>query len=116
MKKKRRANGLKRGPLTSEEKKYLDKNAHKGAEYLAEKIKRKVESVQSYFDSKAPKEEVKNEPPKQKVNERLINTIGVHRKGSGVVVMTPAASQICDEIKQQRKTDQFAKFRMRKDV
>lgn len=116
MKKKRRANGLKRGPLTTEEKKYLDKNVHKGIEYLAEKIKRKPESVQTYFDSKAPKQEIKEDIQKPKVNERLINTIGVHKKGTGVVVMTPAASQICDEIKQSRTNDQFAKFRMRKDV
>lgn len=118
MKKKRRANGLKRGPLTAVEKKYIEKNAHKGPEYIASKIKRKPESVSDYLDIINPQPEKEPEPePEQlnKGNEHLINTMGVHKKGSGVVVMTPAASQICDDIRQRKSIDQFHKFRMRKN-
>ena len=116
MKKKRRANGLKRGPLTITEKKYIEKNALKGAEYIASKIKRKPESVSDYLDAIAPQPEKEPEPaPQNRGNEQLINTMGVHKKGSGVVGMTTAADQICDDIRQQKRLDQFHKFRMKKN-
>lgn len=116
MKKKRRANGLKRGPLTEDDKKYIVKNAHKGIEYVASKIKRKPESVSDYlnFLNPPPAPEPEPKPPKE-YNEQLVNTMGIHRKGSGVVVMTPAASQICDDIKTRKNIDQFHKFRMKKN-
>ncbi|MEN6294212.1 MAG: hypothetical protein ABFD07_19645 [Methanobacterium sp.] len=116
MKKKRRANGLKRGPLTAEEKGYLDRNAHKGVEFLANKIRRKPESVSVYLESKNPTPTPPPEPKNNNGNEHLINTMGVHRKGSGVVVMTPAASELSDEIRRARNNDQLKKFRMKKDA
>jgi hypothetical protein len=116
VKKKRRANGLRRGPLTDVDKKYIEKNAKKGAEYIAEKIKRKPESISDYLYTITPQPEKKPEPETpQKCNEQLISTMGVHRKGSGIVIMTPAASQISDEIKQKKSFDQLHKFRMRKN-
>lgn len=118
MPKKRKANGLRRGPLTIEDKKYLEKNCHKDVEFLAGRIKRKPEAVQAFLDTIIDEERPQPESETQQAEPPKTMTrlpMGYHNKGTGVVTMNGTMSSVLDDIISSKERNNFnPKFMARK--
>jgi len=88
------------GPLTNKEKEYILKNKHKGSEYIAKKLSRRIEAIDRFLD---PDIKVEVKPKAQPKESFIMNDLLAKRKNYSVVVMTEAASSYMDSKKQQRK-------------
>lgn len=103
MAKKRKVNGNRRGPLTNEDKKYLDKNKHKSIEHLARMLKRSEIAITNYFNPKVEVvEPVNNSTSSVPEDTYLMTNFGRHNQGSGIVVMTKNAAEISDAIRKPK--------------
>ena len=87
---------MKKGPLSTKDKKFIDKNLSMEIDALAARLDRSISSVEKYLSSKD--EGVKSEP-KQQQQQNTSGNLFARNKDHGVVVMTEAASMAADESK-----------------
>ena len=85
---------MKKGPLSTKDKKFIDKNLSMEIDALAAKLDRSISSVEKYLSSK---NEILESKPKQAQNTS--GNLFARNKDHGVVVMTEAASMAADESK-----------------
>jgi len=86
---------MKKGPLSTKDKKFIDKNLSMEIDALAARLDRSISSVEKYLSSKD--EGVKSEPKQEQQNTS--GNLFARNKDHGVVVMTEAASMAADESK-----------------
>jgi len=86
---------MKKGPLSTKDKKFIDKNLSMEIDALAARLDRSISSVEKYLSSKD--EGVKSEPKQEQQNTS--SNLFARNKDHGVVVMTEAASMAADESK-----------------
>ena len=86
---------MKKGPLSTKDKKFIDKNLSMEIDTLAARLDRSISSVEKYLSSKD--EGVKSEPKQKQQNTS--GNLFARNKDHGVVVMTEAASMAADESK-----------------
>ena len=91
---------MKRGPLTKEDKKYLDKNKHKPVEHLAKRLNRTVDAVNKYLNPEVKETGVQEVVQEQKPT--MLNNFA-RKPERGVVVMTKNASELLDAKRESRK-------------
>ena len=81
---------MKKGPLSNEEKSYIEENLEMDVKELAESMDRSVKLVKAHVDKQsAPEPKPKQEPKTMKLLARNAER--------GVVVMTESASSLADE-------------------
>lgn len=85
---------MKKGPLSTKDKKFIDKNPSLDVQVLADKLKRSVGSIEKYLSAKQ-EPVMMEEKPQQK--EAPKENLFARNKDHGVVVMTEAASMASDE-------------------
>jgi len=84
---------MKRGPLSNDEKSYIEKNSSKTIESLSKKLNRSETIVAGHLDT------IKDDVDATTITHNLF----ARKKDRGVVVMTEAASIVSDENKNKRK-------------
>lgn len=105
---------MKRGPLSKEEKFFLEQNKHRTVKFLAKKLDR-YESIVSSFLESIKTVETKQEPVESAPIERptfkrekkapgLASQTLARNKRTGSVIMTPASSMASDEIRKARSS------------
>ena len=106
---------MKRGPLSKEEKFFLEQNKNKTVKFLAKKLDRYESIVSSFLDSLNQTTIVEAEPEQSKPVERptfkreskkpsLASETLARNKRTGSVIMTPASSMASDEIRKARSS------------
>lgn len=106
---------MKRGPLSKEEKFFLEQNKHRTVKFLAKKLDRYETIVASFIETlKQPQaEELELEavkPAEKPSFKRERKTPGLasetlaRNKRTGSVIMTPASSMVSDEKRKARST------------
>tara|TARA_R100000008_G_scaffold83656_1_gene69387 strand:- start:924 stop:1223 length:300 start_codon:yes stop_codon:yes gene_type:complete len=90
---------MKRGPLSSEEKKFIDDNKSEGAEAVAKKLKRSTEAVSKYM--------------KIADEDKTTHThnLFARKEDRGVTVMTEAASMAADDNKAKREVKSPSRYK-----
>ena len=86
---------MKKGPLSNEEKSYIEENLEIDVKELAESMDRSVKLVKAHVDKIAPQEQPKQEPKTMQLLARNADR--------GVVVMTESASSHFDENRTRSK-------------
>lgn len=86
---------MKKGPLSNEEKSYIEENLETDVAELAESMDRSVKLVKAHVDKSLPKPEPKEEPKTMQLLARNADR--------GVVVMTESASSHFDENRTKSK-------------
>ena len=86
---------MKKGPLSNEEKSYIEENLETDIAELAESMDRSVKLVKAHVDKSLPKQEPKEEPKTMQLLARNADR--------GVVVMTESASSHFDENRTKSK-------------
>lgn len=114
---------MKRGPLSTIEKGYIIKNLHNGVNSICKKLNRTEKCVIDFLNDvgmmytmESEQETVAAEQKKEiEVNQptqpTIMGSMGVHRPGSGVVVMTEGAASLSDA-RRQPKSQLPEKFKM----
>lgn len=104
---------MKRGPLSKEEKFFLEQNKHKTVKFLAKKLDRYESIVSSFLESITSLEaegveEVKpvEKPAFKRENKTpsLASQTLARNKRTGSVIMTPASSMASDEVRKARSS------------
>lgn len=106
---------MKRGPLSKEEKFFLEQNKHRTAKFLAKKLDRYESIVTSFLETLKQPEVVEPEPEVVKPVERpnfkrekktpgLASETLARNRRTGSVIMTPASSMVSDENRKARST------------
>lgn len=101
---------MKRGPLSKEEKFYLEQNKNRTVKYLSKKLNRYESVVSSFLDSLRVVEVVSEEPkPAEKPTFKrepkptsLASQTLARNTRTGSVVMTSASSMVSDENRKAR--------------
>ena len=86
---------MKRGPLSKDEKSYIEKNSTKTVTAISKKLNRSETIVAGHLET------VKDNVADVTITHNLF----ARKKDRGVVVMTEAASMVSDENKSKRKTE-----------
>ena len=86
---------MKRGPLSNDEKSYIEKNSTKTVTAISKKINRSETIVAGHLET------VKDNVADVTITHNLF----ARKKDRGVVVMPEAASMVSDENKSKRKTE-----------
>lgn len=97
---------MKKGPLSKDEKKFIDSNSNLTNEALAEKLDRSIKTVSNY----------NKKPQKTKIQSTNSDTssdieLYARNKDRGVVVMTETASIVSDEKKKKTNIMNTRKYR-----
>jgi len=90
---------MKRGPLSNEEKKFIDSNKSMDLEKVASKLERSVRVVSKYIDVKSEEE------------TSPTHNLFARKPDRGVTVMTEAASMTSDENKGKRSTSSPKRYK-----
>jgi hypothetical protein len=88
---------MKKGPLSKEDKTYIDNHKDVSVEELSERLDRSINSVSCYV----------------KTNESRVDDLNLfaRNKDRGVVVMTEAASMSADENKKKPNLEQIRRYK-----
>jgi hypothetical protein len=88
---------MKKGPLSKEDKKYIDNNKDVSIEQLSKTLDRSINSVSCYV----------------KTNKTTTDNLNLfaRNKDRGVVVMTEAASMSADQNKKKPNLEQIGKYK-----
>tara|TARA_R110000824_G_scaffold71795_2_gene183685 strand:- start:2434 stop:2733 length:300 start_codon:yes stop_codon:yes gene_type:complete len=90
---------MKRGPLSNEEKKFIDSNKSMGVEEVATKLKRSVAVVSKYVEIQQDGETTST------------HDLFARKEDRGVTIMTESASMTADENRDKRKTSSPKRYR-----
>jgi hypothetical protein len=88
----------KSGPLNRVEKFYIDNHSDKDVKDIAEELNRNQKIISKYLNSK-PKTEHTSKAQDEQKETLIAGELFGHKKGRGVTVMTPAASERADASK-----------------
>lgn len=116
MRKRRKMNGLRRGPLTIKDKVYIDRNKQKGVEHIAKMLKRSEIAIFNYLNPVEEEVEVETEIKEEPKESYLMTNMARQRPGTGVVAMTQNAAMISDSVRENRRKSNIPpQFIMNKD-
>lgn len=105
---------MKRGPLSTNEKGYIIKNLHNGVNSICKKLNRTEKCVIDFLNdvgmmyTMESEEKTKVEEEKKQIEASqppqptIMGSMGVHKPGTGVVVMTEGAASLSDARRQPR--------------
>ena len=99
---------MRKGPLSSNDKRFIEDNMNLSTSELAKKLDRSEASVSKFYDSIEATEEATKEAPKPET--QTMQTFGRNKK-YGVVVMTENASMLSDENRNKAKVKEVEQIR-----
>ena len=114
---------MKRGPLSTKEKGYIVNNLQKGVNDICKNLNRTEKCVIDFLNdvglmyTMESEEKTRVEEEQKQIEASapeqptIMSSIGVHKKGTGVVVVTEGASMLSDS-KRQPKSQIPEKFKM----
>jgi len=100
---------MKKGPLSKEDKAFIDSNSDMNAEDLSKKLKRSKSSVEKYLVT-LNKRTTKTKTT-ETTEENSDMNLYARKEDRGVVVMTEAASMSSDDGKANRNSLKATKYR-----